>query len=124
MKFANIIPPVIFAILFFLIVENIPKSKKMSGSVNYAPNGYTKTIKAGINDSVISAVQNGLYWVTFKKGQKLPFSYDISKMNATSAAYPANFISSGDSIYKKSDNDTFYLIRNRQRWLFVLPCCP
>lgn len=124
MKLVNIIGGLFFVILFFVLVEIILKSGKTSGSVNYAPDGYLETMQAGINDRVINTEQKGLYWVTFKNGQKFPFSYDVDKMNVTSTIYPDNFISSGDSVYKKSNNDTFFIIRKGEKWLFVLPCCP
>jgi hypothetical protein len=37
------------------------------------------------------------------------------------ATYPEEFIQVGDSIFKNPQNDTFYLIKDNQKWVYILP---
>jgi hypothetical protein len=98
-----------------------PKKSKTGGSVNYAPDGYKKTIEQGIDGIVRETNQSGLFWVTVDD-KKLPFSYDIFKLPKNwEESYPEDFIQVGDSIFKKANNDTFYLVRGNIKYCYILP---
>lgn len=121
MKVKNILIALVGVLAFLLLSKLIPYSKKTSSTVNYAPEGYSKTIKVAISDIVVDTKQQGQFWVTLS-GDKYPFSYDPYKLPKNwQQTYPKEFILPNDSIVKASNNDTFYVIRNFGRWLYVLP---
>ena len=65
-------------LLFFLILKLLPYSNKTSGAVNYAPEGFKRTIETGINGKVVSTKQEGQFWVTVNDSTtKYPFSFAI-----------------------------------------------
>ncbi len=121
MKLKNWLSGVIGCVTFLLLTWIIPSSKKIAGSVNYAPDGFKKTIDASIDGIVVAVKQEGLYWVTINR-MKLPFSYDEYKLpDGWKGSYPNDFIQVGDKIYKHAKSDTFYLMRNSKKWQYILP---
>lgn len=121
MTWKSILSGIISVVVFFILVNLIPKSKGGSAAPNYAPDGWSKTIQASINGVVQSTEQNGLLWVTINNS-KLPFSYDALHLPVNwEHTYPKEFIEIGDSILKKANSDTFYLIRDGKSWQYILP---
>ena len=121
MKLKKLLFGLVGIIIFLLLTWIIPFSKKTAGTVNYAPDGFKKTIDAHIDGVVVATKQEGLYWITIND-IKLPFSYDGHKLpQGWQSLYPRNFIQVGDSIFKNANNDTFYLIRGNQQWQYILP---
>jgi hypothetical protein len=121
MKWKVFLGAVLVIMAFFLLSRLIPAPKKTSGSVNYSPDGYKKTIKASIKGVVSDIKQEGLFWV-FINSRKFPFSYDVYKLpEGWENSYPSNFIQVKDSIYKNANSDTFYLFRGNQSWQYFLP---
>ena len=125
MKWKGILIVIIVIITVLILWKSITPQEKIktagSGSVNYAPDGYKKTIEADINSVVSETKQSGLFWVTIKN-TNLPFSYDVHKFpEGWEKSYPPDFIQVGDSIFKKANTDTFYLVRNGKQWMYVLP---
>ena len=121
MKIKNIILGAIGVVVFILLTWIIPASRKTAVTVNYAPDAFKKTIDTSINGVVDATKQEGLYWVTINE-KKLPFSYDLYKLpKGWQSFYPKYFIQVGDSIFKNSNSDTFYIIREGKRWQYNLP---
>src|SRR4026209_634044 len=104
MKWKDILILIIVIITAFIFWKSITPQEKTktagSGRVNYAPDGYKKTIEVGINGVVTKIEQSGLFWVTIKN-MNLPYSYDIYKLPENrEKSYPSDFIQVGDSIFK------------------------
>jgi hypothetical protein len=116
MNWKNVLFAIAAIIILLLLSKLIPNSKYASGTVNYAPDGFNKTIAAGINGVVTTTEQRGLFYVTINK-KELPFSYDPGKITNN---LPKGFIIVGDSIYKNANSDTFYLIRGNKKWEYFL----
>jgi len=118
------IQAIIGIITFFLLAAIIPRSKKVASRVNYLPDGWSPTIRAEIKGVVTHTRSEGAYWVELDNSKSLryPFTYDEFKLpDNWRKKYPADFIQPGDSIIKKKDNDTFYLVRKAQKWMYILP---
>ena len=109
-------------VIFMVLATIIPWSKSPSHTPNYAPEGFKKTRSTKRNNRVLSINQNGLFWVYFDDHMKYPFSYDESRMPiGWEKSYPQEFIIAGDSILKMQNNDTFYVVRAGNKWLYILP---
>lgn len=117
----NLLHAVIIITIFLLLSRLIPSSNKVSGSVNYAPDGFKASIDVDLKGVVAETKQEGLYWVMIGN-RRLPFSYDESRLpGGWKNTYPKDFIQAGDSIIKNANSDTFYVIRKDQRWQYFLP---
>lgn len=121
MKWKNILFAIACIISILILSKLIPNSKKVSSTVNYAPDGFKETIAARINGIVTETKQSGLFWVTINQ-RELPFSYETAKLpDDWLKTYPKPFIIVGDSVYKNANNDTFFLVRGNKTWLYCLP---
>ena len=120
MKIKEVLTGLIVILSIFILLKLIPNTKT-AGTVNYAPDGFKKTIETNIDGVVTETSQEGLLWVTINR-QKLPFSYDVYQVPKEKREYyPEHFIQIGDSIFKNANSDTFYLIRGNKKWQYFLP---
>jgi hypothetical protein len=118
-KFLTIIVGILLFLLFYKRI--FPNLTQHHSAVNYAPDGWIKTINASVNGRVTSIDQSGLFSV-FVNGIKLSFTYDpYSKSAEWRSHHKGEFIELGDSIFKKQNNDTFYIIRGLQTDMYLLP---
>lgn len=117
----QVLSAIALAAIFLLCLWLAPRSRRTSGSVNYAPDAFRATIASELNSAVLGVDSNGLYRVRFE-GLSLPFGYSETQLPTDSVrAYPADFIQVSDRIVKRAGSDTFYQIRDGRMWLYILP---
>ena len=121
MKWKNLLIAFIVVIALLLLSRLIPYSKK----VYYDPPKYLKTIEDKIDGNVTRIVEGkNFFGVVLDSNERIiyPISYIIEKMPGNwKSTYPKDFIQVGDKVYKNAMSDTFYLIREDQRWQYFLP---
>ncbi|WP_153796049.1 hypothetical protein [Foetidibacter luteolus] len=110
-----------FLILFFAVVNLLPKT----GGTYYEFDKYNKTIDSPISATVKRIVEGKNYFgAQFGKDSNnyFGFTYHMERTpKLWLKEYPESFIVMGDSVFKKENNDTFFVLRNGKSWKYILP---
>jgi hypothetical protein len=110
-----------FIILFIIAINLIPRPDK----VYYEFEKYRETIDSPISGKVTRIIEGKNFFgvqIGSDSNNYYGFTYQVERTpKQWIDNYPENFIAEGDSIEKKSHNDTFIVIRNSQLWTYILP---
>lgn len=121
MKINKILAGVCFVILLFVAVNLFPKSDKFY----YEFEKYKETIDSPIAGTVTRLVEGkNFFGAQFgtDPNNYYRFTYHVERTpKQWLNNYPKDFIIIGDSIVKKTNNDTFFVIRNTTVWTYLLP---
>ena len=122
MKVKRILIGIGFIVFFFIAVNTVFKS---NGTRNYEFETYKKTIDSSISGTVKRLViAKNFFGAQFgvDPNNYFGFTYHVERTpEQWLKKYPKDFIIMGDSILKKANNDTFFVIREANVWVYILP---
>lgn len=111
----------VLVLIIGLIVNHYfnPYAKRFHWLENEIPKYHLLTKQDSINNRIVSVFSTrGFAYMTMQDSQKV--SLGVSRNGLYEDSFIGDFLKAGDSLYKASDTDTFYIQRDNRKYYFIV----